>query len=138
MIVYGLLLLSLCTFVGIYLGDVLGVVLGVKANVGGVGFAMILLILLSDYLIKTNKLSKPAQEGIGFWSAMYIPVVVAMAASQNVVAAIKGGPAALLAGLVAVMIAFALVPILSKLGGLQRNNLTSKEAGNNEHGSFDF
>lgn len=120
MIIYGLLLLSVCTFAGIYVGDLLGIALGVKANVGGVGFAMLLLILLSDYFIRTGKLSKPAQDGIGFWSAMYIPVVVAMAASQNVVAAIKGGPAAILAGTLAVGVAFALVPVISKIGNAKK------------------
>jgi malonate transporter MadL subunit len=54
--------------------------------------------------------------GINFWSAMYIPIVVAMAASQNVVAAVDGGMLALLAGLGAVVISFALVPVLSRFG----------------------
>jgi malonate transporter MadL subunit len=40
--------------------------------------------------------------GVGFWGAMYIPVVVAMAASQNVVAALRGGPVALLAAFASV------------------------------------
>jgi malonate transporter MadL subunit len=34
----------------VYLGDLLGVALGVKANVGGVGIAMILLILARLWL----------------------------------------------------------------------------------------
>ena len=38
------------------------------------------------------------REGVVFWSAMYIPIVVAMAAQQNVVAAVAGGRLALLAG----------------------------------------
>ncbi|MBW4976558.1 malonate transporter subunit MadL, partial [Roseovarius mucosus] len=33
MIVLGVALLAACTLIGVYLGDVLGVVLGVKANV---------------------------------------------------------------------------------------------------------
>ena len=33
--------------------------------------------------------------GIEFWAALYIPIVVAMAATHNVVAAIGGGPVAL-------------------------------------------
>jgi len=114
--IYGLALLSFCMLVGVYLGDILGKIVGVQANVGGVGFAMLFLILISDYLLKNNKLSKKAQEGIGFWSAMYIPIVVAMTARQNVVAAVKGGFAAILAGVIAVVVAFALVPVISKIG----------------------
>ncbi|MEW6624866.1 MAG: malonate transporter subunit MadL [Bacillota bacterium] len=117
MVIYGLAILSLCFFLGIFVGDVLGVILGINSNVGGVGFAMLLLILVSEYLMKNNKLSAKAQEGILFWSAMYIPVVVAMTATQNVVAAVKGGPVAILAGIIAVVVAFVLVPVLSKLGG---------------------
>lgn len=48
MIIYGVALLAFCYLAGIYLGDILGVALGVKANVGGVGFAMLLLIILSN------------------------------------------------------------------------------------------
>ena len=46
---------------------------------------------------------------------MYIPIVVAMAAQQNVLAALKGGPLAILAGTVAVLVAFMFVPILGKI-----------------------
>ena len=47
---------------------------------------------------------------------MYIPVVVAMAAQQNVVAALKGGPAAILAGVLAVAVSFALIPVIDRIG----------------------
>lgn len=116
MAIYGVALLSFCFFVGILSGDVLGALLGVKANVGGVGFAMLLLIIITQKLIKAGKLSKPAQAGISFWNAMYIPIVVAMAAQQNVVAAVKGGPLAITAGVASVAVAFLFVPLLSKLG----------------------
>ena len=115
MAIYGVALLSLCMLIGVFVGDVLGVVLGVKANVGGVGFAMILLILLTNHGEKHGWLAKKSQEGIAFFSAMYIPIVVAMAAQQNVVAALKGGPLAIAAGLVSVGVAFVFVPILAKL-----------------------
>jgi malonate transporter MadL subunit len=113
MAVYGVAILSLSFFIGIFLGDVLGAVLQVKANVGGVGFAMLILILLTN---KQGLLSKPSESGIAFWSAMYIPIIVAMAAQQNVLAAVKGGPLALLAGSAAVVVAFLFVPILCKMG----------------------
>jgi malonate transporter MadL subunit len=46
---------------------------------------------------------------------MYIPVVVAMAMNQNIVAAISGGPAAILAGVAGCGIMFPLIKPLSKL-----------------------
>ena len=73
-----------------------------EADVGGVGIAMLLLVFLADYLRKTGRLNQASQQGIVFWSSIYIPVVVAMAARQNVLAAVKGGPAAVLAGVLAV------------------------------------
>ena len=45
---------------------------------------------------------------------MYIPIVVAMAAKQNVVGALSGGWLAISAVVAAVVLSFALVPILSK------------------------
>ena len=87
-----------------------------KANVGGVGIAMLLLILISDHLRKDFRLDEWTEQGIAFWSAIYIPIVVAMAAQQNVVAALKGGPAAVLAGILAVVVSFALVPVISRIG----------------------
>ena len=78
-------------FLGLFCGDVLGVITGVNSNVGGVGFAMLALILISGKLMKEGKLSEKAQEGISFWSALYIPIVVAMTACQDVASAITGG-----------------------------------------------
>lgn len=116
MALYGLVLLSACMFIGVLVGDLLGVAVGVDANVGGVGFAMLLLIVVSDYLLEHELLSDKAQSGIEFWGMLYIPVVVAMTANQNVVAAISGGPMAILAGVVSVIVAFAFIPILNKIG----------------------
>jgi malonate transporter MadL subunit len=117
MVIYGVALLSACLLAGAFLGDLLGALIGVEANVGGVGLAMLLLILLSDRLRSRGKLSPTSEKGILFWSSIYIPVVVAMAARQNVLAALKGGPAALLAGVLAVVVGFLLVPLISRIGG---------------------
>ena len=57
-----------------------------------------------------------SEQGVEFWGAVYIPIVVAMAAQQNVYGALKGGPMAILAGTLAVVIAFALVPVLVRIG----------------------
>jgi len=116
MVVYGVALLSACMLAGLVVGDLLGILIGVKANVGGVGIAMLLLILFSDHLKRTLRMNALAEQGILFWSAMYIPIVVAMAAQQDVVAAVKGGPAALIAGVLAVVLSFALVPVIARIG----------------------
>jgi malonate transporter MadL subunit len=50
---------------------------------------------------------------------MYIPIVVAMAAKQNVLAAISGGWMALIAGVLTVIISFMMIPVLYKL--IKRN-----------------
>jgi malonate transporter MadL subunit len=116
LVIYGAALLSICMIAGMFVGELLGKLIGVQANVGGVGIAMLLMILLSDSLRKNLRLNQISQQGIAFWSAMYIPVVVAMAAKQNVLAAVQGGPAALLAGALAVVVGFALVPVISRIG----------------------
>src|SRR5262245_40035349 len=102
MIIYGTALLALCHLLGIFLGDVLGQALGVKTNVGGVGIAMLLLIFARLYMHKTDRLPKLTELGVEYWGAMYIPVVVAMAAQQDMVAAQRGGPVAVLAAILTV------------------------------------
>jgi malonate transporter MadL subunit len=116
-VIYGVALLSLCLLLGTYLGNVLGYLIGIDANVGGVGIAMLMLIVLSNLSSKKFHLQPMTESGIHFWSAMYIPIVVAMAAKQNVVAALSSGWLAVIAGVSAVLVSFALVPILTRLGG---------------------
>lgn len=116
MVIYGVALLSFCLLIGLYLGSLLGAAIGVQANVGGVGIAMLMLIILSNVSSYKFKLAAPTESGINFWNAMYIPIVVAMAAKQNVVAAVSSGWLAVVAGLAAVFLSFAMVPILSRMG----------------------
>ena len=118
MIVYGVAMLSGCLILGMLIGEALGVALNVEANVGGVGIAMLFLVFASNSEKFKTLTQGVAGTGINFWSAMYIPIVVAMAARQNVAAAVDGGLLALLAGVAAVIVSFALVPVLSKIGGV--------------------
>jgi malonate transporter MadL subunit len=113
MAIYGVALLALCTLTGLLIGEALGRLLGVPANVGGVGIAMLLLIFASDWLTRRDMLTMPSRLGIEFWSAIYVPIVVAMAAQQNVVGAISEGMTAILAGAAAVAAGFVLVPVLA-------------------------
>ncbi|MDG2277082.1 MAG: malonate transporter subunit MadL [Pseudomonadales bacterium] len=116
MIVYGVALLGICLLAGVILGDLIGQTIGVQANVGGVGIAMLLLVVVASKSNKRIQLGALTGQGISFWSAMYIPIVVAMAAKQNVLGAIEGGPLALLAGIAAVVASFVMIPLLSRIG----------------------
>jgi len=127
MVVYGVALLALCMLTGMYIGELLGVLLGVDANVGGVGVAMLLLIVLSNISETRFHLKPVSESGIQFWSAMYIPIVVAMAAKQNVIAALSGGWIAILAGVLAVAAGFALIPVLSRLSSGDGQAFTESE-----------
>ena len=111
----GVALLAACTLAGLFVGDLLGAALGLEANVGGVGVAMLLLIALTNLPGRRLGPETPTGNGVQFWSLMYIPIIVAMAAKQNVFAAVSGGVMAAVAGVLAVLAAFALVPVLSRL-----------------------
>ena len=114
MIIYGVGLLAACMLIGVYAGDLIGALLGIEANIGGVGIAMLILILVSNYGPVKVSIKPITAEGITFWNAMYIPIVIAMAAKQNVFAAVSSGWLAILAGLSAVAISFLLVPVLAR------------------------
>ena len=120
MVIYGVALLSFCMLVGVFVGDLLGEAIGVQANVGGVGIAMILLLVLSNLDSRELKLSQITEKGIGFWSAMYIPIVVAMAARQNVFSALSGGWMSIVAVEVSIV-----VMRLSSLTVVESTSLTS-------------
>jgi len=113
----GVALLAICTLIGQLLGEGLGVLLGVKANVGGVGIAMILLIAARMWLKTRGRYNEGVSRGIHFWGALYIPIVVAMAAQQDVVAAVEGGPIVLIAGVGALLLCFSAVAIISRMSG---------------------
>ena len=113
MVIYGVTLLAFSFLLGLVLGEFFGYLLGIDANLGGVGFAMLILIFLSNYLKVNLNFGEVSEKGITFWSMIYIPIVVAMAAKQNVVGAIDGGFMALMAGLLVVAVSFIFVPIIS-------------------------
>lgn len=115
MIIYGTALLALCHLTGIYLGDLLGALIGVKSNVGGVGIAMLLLIFLRMVMEPRQLMPAPTEAGVTFWAAMYIPVVIAMAAQQNVVAALRGGPVAVLAAVATVAVCACTISVINRM-----------------------
>jgi malonate transporter MadL subunit len=115
--IYGVALLAVCTLAGAILGDWLGQALHVKANVGGVGIAMMLLIAARWAMERKSKLPEKTRLGVEFWALMYIPIVVAMAATQNVVAAVKGGPIVVIAATLTVLLCFLCVWAIGAMGG---------------------
>ena len=114
MIIYGTALLATCHLLGIFLGDLLGQALGVKTNVGGVGIAMLLLISARLYMHKRQLLPKLTELGVEYWGALYIPVVVAMAAQQDMVAALRGGPVAVLAAVGSVAVCAGVISAINR------------------------
>jgi malonate transporter MadL subunit len=117
MTISGVALLAICTLLGGLLGDWLGIALGVKANVGGVGIAMILLIAARLWLLRLGWLSQGVKQGVGFWGALYIPIVIAMAAQQNVVSALKSGPVVVAAAVGTLIVCFAAVALIGRMSG---------------------
>ena len=53
--IYGLGIIAACMFAGCFLGNLLGAALGLGSDVGGVGFAMVIFILIQVYLQKSGK-----------------------------------------------------------------------------------
>lgn len=115
MAIYGVSLLAFSFLAGQMIGEMLGKAIGLDTNVGGVGFAMLMLILLNNWFIKKKYITHTAEEAIQFWNNMYVPIIVAMSATQNVRAAVSGGLLALLVGIIPMMICFLCIPYLSKL-----------------------
>jgi malonate transporter MadL subunit len=113
--IYGVAMLAACYFAGLIIGEILSSIFHIEGNLGGVGFAMLFLILLSDWLKKKNLFHVDYESGIGFWTSMYIPIVIAMASIQNVHAALSSGTVALVAGTSATSLCFFLIPMLTKL-----------------------
>ena len=112
--IYSLATLSLCMLLGKYIGICFGALVGIDADVGGVGFAILLLLFVTNCKKFTFTQTPDFKQGMNFWKKMYIPVVVAMAASQNVYRMLTSGMVAIIAGAAAVAFPFLLLYILHK------------------------
>jgi malonate transporter MadL subunit len=117
LVIYGVLLLSLCYFAGLFVGEVTGRLVGLNANVGGVGFAMLFLLLLCSYseTVKNGLRNERFSDGLKFWQNMYIPVVIAMSASQDVVKAVRSGWLAIICGVTLTVLSLCLIPLVSRI-----------------------
>ena len=122
--IYGVAALSACMLLGTLIGTVFGNLIGAGTDIGGVGFAMLLLIFMTNCK-KFTFTQKPAFiQGIQFWKAMFIPVVIAMTATQNVFHMLSGSIVALAAGAAAVGFSYLMLFVLHKLN--QRKEAAEK------------
>ena len=122
--IYGVAILAGCAFLGSFIGNILGLLTGINSDIGGVGFSMLLLLLVTNSKKMNKLLPQDYTKGIDFWKEMFIPVIIAMSASQNVVSALDGGVLALVAGVGVVIVCLLLVPFF--------NMFTKKDAKKSE------
>jgi malonate transporter MadL subunit len=119
--IYGIAILSLCYLAGQVIGDLLGLGLAFKGNIGGVAFGMLFLIVFADHFKNKGFFDQESESGILFWSSMYIPVVVAMSSIQNVKVAISSGFIAIVVGVLSTLFCFMLIPLISKFSKHEEN-----------------
>ena len=125
--IYGVALLAGCMFIGMFVGNILGLLTGINSDIGGVGFAMLLLLIITNSKKAAKILPEGYEKGVDFWKNMFLPVIVAMSMSQNVVAALSEGWLALVAGLGVVVVAFLLIPVFNKLAPEKDENNGEEE-----------
>lgn len=125
--IYGVAVLAGCMLAGTFIGNVLGLLIGLNSDIGGVGFAMLLLLLVTNSKKISHKLPKGTSEGLTFWKEMFIPIIIAMSAAQNVYHAISSGIFAIVAGLAAVAFAFALVPVINLMAKKNTEDKVAEE-----------
>ena len=75
--IYGVAILAGCFLVGKLMGALLGQWLHIDGNVGGVGFAMALLILVNTLLYRIKTIPEETAQGVGGTLACFflVPLV---------------------------------------------------------------
>ena len=112
--IYSLVTIALCMLLGKFIGTLLGTAVGIGADVGGVGFAILLMLFVTNCKKFTFTQKPDFIQGMNFWKKMYIPVVVAMAAAQNVHRMLTSGMVAIVGGIASVAFPFLLLYLLHK------------------------
>jgi hypothetical protein len=112
--IYGTALLAACYLIGVTLGEALGNWMGVKANIGGVGIAM-LLLLSAKLIAQRHGRAQQLFSGTLYWGGMYIPVVIAMALQLDVRKALAAGGMALVAAVCTVLLCSGLIACINRL-----------------------
>ena len=120
--IYGVATLAACMLLGTLMGTVFGDLIGAGTEIGGVGFSMLLLIFVTNSK-RFSFTQKPAFiQGVNFWKAMFIPVVIAMTATQNVFSMLSSSMVAIVAGAAAVGFSYLMLFILHKLDQKKKVN----------------
>ena len=68
--VYSLVTLALCMLLGKYIGTCFGTLVGINADVGGVGFAILLLLFVGNSKLFPFTKRKDFIDGMNFWKKM--------------------------------------------------------------------
>ena len=110
--IYGTCIISLSMLLGNLIGNTIGKVCHIDVNVGGVGFSIIIFLVITEYLKKKGKMTEKLNTSFNFWKGRYIPVVVAMAASQDVFNAVSRGLIAIIAGVLPVLLVVGCIKFL--------------------------
>lgn len=114
--IYGVAVLSACMIVGTVIGTAFGDLIGAGTEIGSVGFAMLLLLFVTNCK-KFTFTQKPAFiQGVTFWKSMFIPVVIAMTATQDVFHMLSSSIVAIVAGIAAVCFSYLMLFVLHKMG----------------------
>ena len=124
--VYSFVTLALCMLLGKYIGTCFGTLVGINADVGGVGFAILLLLFVGNSRLFPFTKRQDFKDGMTFWKKMYIPVVVAMAASQNVYRMLTSGMVAIVGGAASVAFPILFLYILHKREERREKNAESR------------
>jgi len=113
--IYGVAVLSACMIVGTVIGTAFGDLIGAGTEIGSVGFAMLLLLFVTNCK-KFTFTQKPAFiQGVTFWKSMFIPVVIAMTATQDVFHMLSSSVVAIVAGIAAVCFSYLMLFVLHKM-----------------------
>jgi malonate transporter MadL subunit len=115
-IIFGFGVVSFFYVIGQWIGMSIGAAIGV-GNVGGVAFAMMGVVLLSNTKLWKDRVDDRIKNGIEIASALYLPVIVAMVFSTDVAGAFVAGPVAIVAGATAIVSGLLLVTPIAKIGG---------------------
>ena len=112
--IYGVATLSACMLLGSLVGSVFGDLIGAGTEIGSVGFSILLLTLISNS--KLPFVQKPAfVQGVTFWKAMFIPAVIAMTATQDVIHMLSSSIVAIVAGVAAVSVSYLVLYALHRM-----------------------
>ena len=114
--IYGVATLSACMLLGSLLGSVFGDLIGAGTEIGSVGFSILLLTLITNSRLPF--VQKPSFiQGVSFWKSMFIPAVIAMTATQDVIHMLSSSIVAIVAGVAAVSVSYLVLYGIHRLDG---------------------